>query len=359
MSLKPSTIDELQQCVQQHPRVLARGAGTKSALSRVDATTQIIDMSDIRGIKEYEPNEFTFTALAGTTLAEIDALLAAQGQYLPFDPILMQAGATLGGAVASGLNGSCRLRYGGIRDFLLGVCFVDGTGALIKGGGRVVKNAAGFDLPKLMVGSLGRLGVLTELTLKVFPRPNARLTLRVTCSDLTDAVNKLYQSASSTWELEALDIEPPATLLLRIAGDENALRARAQRIQNRIERPAQVMTDAEEKDYWRSLAEMKWLGKNAILVKVPMTPKRIADFDASLLSYSVMRRYCVAGNLAWLAWPVDRPLDALHTLLLSMDLSGLVVFGPANRIFLGKEISQDLIRRVRKALDPDQRFPEY
>ena len=115
-------------------------------------------------------SEFTFTALAGTPVREIAAALAERGQYLPFDPMLREAGATLGGTVAAGLSGPGRFRYGGLRDFILGVRFVDGEGRLLRLGGKVVKNAAGFDLPKFFVGSLGRFGVLAEMTFKVFPK---------------------------------------------------------------------------------------------------------------------------------------------------------------------------------------------
>src|SRR5262249_20856303 len=149
--------------VRSAPRVLTVGAGTKPRLSAVPGITRI-STARLRGILEYDPSEFTFTALAGTSLGEISAVLAARGQYLPFDPPWVAAGSTLGGAVAAGLNGPARFRYGGMKDFILGVRFVDGTGRLLRMGGKVVKNAAGFDLPKFFVGSLGRFGALAELT---------------------------------------------------------------------------------------------------------------------------------------------------------------------------------------------------
>src|SRR5207253_6842143 len=133
----------------------------------------------LRGITEYDPSEFTFTAGAGTPVREIVAALAESGQYLPFDPMLVEAGATLGGTVAAGLSGPGRFRFGGVRDFILGVRFVDGAGRLLRMGGKVVKNAAGFDLPKFFCGSLGRFGLIVEATFKVFPRPASRLTLRL------------------------------------------------------------------------------------------------------------------------------------------------------------------------------------
>src|SRR5947208_13328723 len=177
MSVAPSSVTELVEAVRSAPRVLAIGAGTKPRLSAVDCAK--ISTRNLSGIIEYEPSEFTFTALAGTPISDITAALAERGQYLPFDPLLVRAGATLGGTVAAGLNGPGRFRFGGLRDFILGVKFIDGLGRLLRLGGKVVKNAAGFDVPKFMVGSLGRFGVLTEITFKVFPRPAATHTLRL------------------------------------------------------------------------------------------------------------------------------------------------------------------------------------
>ncbi len=158
-------------------RPRTRGSGTKPALAIAPShDRQPLDLRGLRGIVEYEPQEYTFTAY-GTPLAEVNDLLAANGQYLPSTPFV--EGATLGGTVASGLSGSGRLRYGGVRDFILGVRFVDGPGsATVQGGGKVV-NAAGFDFPKLLTGSIGRLGVIVEVSFKVLPAPPAYRSLLV------------------------------------------------------------------------------------------------------------------------------------------------------------------------------------
>src|SRR5581483_4094672 len=177
--LEPTTQAELVDAICSAPRVIAGGAGTKPRLVSVGAEVVRLSMTHLNGIIEYEPSEFTFTALAGTPLREIMAALAERGQYLPFDPMLAAAGATLGGTVAAGLSGPGRFRFGGLRDFILGVRFVDGMGRLLRMGGKVVKNAAGFDLPKFFVGSLGRFGVLVEVTFKVFPRTTSALTVRL------------------------------------------------------------------------------------------------------------------------------------------------------------------------------------
>ncbi|MGB3120775.1 MAG: FAD-binding protein, partial [Verrucomicrobiales bacterium] len=116
--MTPATLSELREAVLSAPRVLAVGAETKPRLSAVGA--EKISTRNLRGILEYEAAEFTFTALAGTPLSEVVSTLAEQGQYLPFDPMLVDAGSTLGGMVASGLSGPGRYRYGGVRDFILG-----------------------------------------------------------------------------------------------------------------------------------------------------------------------------------------------------------------------------------------------
>src|SRR6478735_10711681 len=177
MPLEPTSAQQIADAVRAHSRVLAVGAQTKPRLSAVAGDVTILSTRRATGITEYDPAEFTFTALAGTPMREIVAALGAQGQYLPFDPVLIEAGATLGGTIAAGLNGPGRLRYGAIRDFILAVQFVDGSGQLLRGGAKVVKNAAGFDFPKFLVGSLGRFGVIVEATFKVFPRPVSWLTI--------------------------------------------------------------------------------------------------------------------------------------------------------------------------------------
>src|SRR3954452_23844304 len=216
-TLAPESFAELVDAVRSTPHLLAVGAGTKPRLSSVDAVK--LSTARLRGISEYDPSEFTFTAGAGTPVSEIAAALAERGQYLPFDPMLVDAGATLGGTVAAGPSGPGRFRFGGLRDFILGVRFVDGAGRLLRMGGKVVKNAAGFDLPKFFVGSLGRFGVLAELTFKVFPRPAASLTLRLNAETLDAAATILNEAGSSRFEFETLDVAPQELgVLARLAG---------------------------------------------------------------------------------------------------------------------------------------------
>ena len=129
----------------------------------------MLDTTGLTGIIDYSPDECVLTARAGTPSPRSAPCSPRMGQYLPFDPPLVDAVPRIGGTSPAGLSGSGRYRYGGVRDFLIGTRVVDGEGRLIRSGGKVVKNAAGFLLHHGMVGSLGRFGVITELTFKVFP----------------------------------------------------------------------------------------------------------------------------------------------------------------------------------------------
>ena len=136
--LEPESLDELRGIVQAEPSVLAVGNRTKQPLSDVP-DTRLVSLKRLTGIIQYEPSEYTFTAYAGTPVAEVVAALSERNQYLPFDPMLTAAGATLGGTVAAGLAGPGRLRFGGLRDFLLGVRLITGDAEVVRAGGNVVK----------------------------------------------------------------------------------------------------------------------------------------------------------------------------------------------------------------------------
>jgi glycolate oxidase FAD binding subunit len=358
MSVTTGAVEALQEAVREGPKVLPHGAGTKPALSTPPDDVLSLDVSGLRGIVEYDPAELTFTAMAGTPVAEVDAALAEHGQYLPFDPPLRDAGATLGGVVASGTSGPCAFRHGGVRDFIVGVRFVDGTGRLVTGGGKVVKNAAGFDLPKLMIGSMGRLGVLVQLSFKVFPRPQATLTLRADLGSLPAAVAAMTTLARSPVDLEALDLEPPGVLLVRLGGAPQALEARAARVQALLGAGAEQTGGEADDALWRAAAELDWVDPTQALVRVALTPSRIAGLDAELGSRGARARYSLGGNLAWVAWPADRALGELDGVLTALDLAGAALTGRTDRPLLGRSGAGPFAARVRSAIDPHERFLE-
>jgi glycolate oxidase FAD binding subunit len=158
-----------------------RGGGTKDFYGR-RVEGEVIDTRALRGIVDYAPTELVVTARAGTPVTELEAALREANQMLAFEPPRFGAGATLGGAVAAGLSGPRRPYAGAVRDFVLGIRAIDGTGTALRFGGRVMKNVAGFDVARLMTGSLGTLGVITEVSLKCLPRPQVEATCVRACS---------------------------------------------------------------------------------------------------------------------------------------------------------------------------------
>jgi len=353
--LRPVTVDELVEAVRSTPRVLAVGARTKSRLSAVPGVA-LLSMTGLRGIIEYEPTEFTFTALAGTPVREIAAALAEKGQYLPFDPMLAESGATLGGTVAAGLNGPGRFRYGGVRDFILGVRFVDGTGRLLRLGGKVVKNAAGFDLPKFFTGSLGRFGVLAEITFKVFPRPASRLTLRLPAGDAAGVTGILTGAAGTRWDLEALDASlDDNTVQARLAGPEAAIDTLAGEILRRW--PGRKLLPDEALEIWREAAEFSWAHPGGVLVKVALTPAQLPALAALGNALAGVRmRVTNGGNTAFLSLP--SPVDAprLGEGLRTLGTSALTLWGNAPLWPAGRD-KPAIASAVKAALDPQNRFP--
>jgi glycolate oxidase FAD binding subunit len=338
--------------------VLPRGGGTKPALSTADEVTTVLELSAVSGLVDYDPAEFTFTARAGTRVADISRLVEEHGQYLPFDPPLVEQGATLGGTVAAGVSGPGRYRYGGVRDFILSVLYVDSEGHLVRGGAKVVKNAAGFDLPKLMTGSLGSLGVLVEVTFKVFPKPQACVTLQLPCPGLKDALEALYRVQASPLDLIALEIEPASprtTLWARMGGFAEALDERAARLRGLLG-GGDMIEGQYEGVLWRDAREFAWLPADWSLVKVPTTPRRIPLLEASFVGRTCRRRYSCGGQVAWVASPGE--IDDLDRLLSANDFSGLVIRGPAGRRRLGARAGDLFARRVKRALDPSGRFVE-
>ncbi len=348
-ALEPSTPAELVDAICSAPRVLAIGAGTKPRLSAVGDDVVRISTAKLNGILDYEPSEFTFTALAGTPVRDLAAALAERGQYLPFDPLFADAGSTIGGAVAAGLSGPARFRFGGLRDFILGARFVDGAGRLLRLGGKVVKNAAGFDLPKFFVGSLGRFGVVAEVTFKVFPRPAATRTLRIHATDAETKAPIMTQAASARWEIDALEAEvAERAVFARLAGPDTALDALAKEVLARW--PGATLSDADAANVWTRAREAHWSHAGGTLVKIALTPAQLPAFEAQVCALDGARGWIGAGgNAGYLSLPADAPLPALGWPALTLRGNGPLWPGTKPRF--------EIMARVKSALDPTNRFP--
>lgn len=186
------------------------GGASKRCIGRPSQSDATLDLSGLSGITLYEPEELVLSARAGTPLADIESLIAARGQQLAFEPVDLgklfgagQVASTLGGALAANLSGPRRLTAGAARDHFLGVTAVSGRGETFKSGGRVVKNVTGYDLCKLLAGSWGTLAVMTEVTVKVLPRPEATHTVLVLGLDDAAAVRAMTAVMASACDVSA------------------------------------------------------------------------------------------------------------------------------------------------------------
>ena len=195
-----------------------------------------LDIRPLAGISSYEPSELVVTVRAGTPLAELEAALAEQGQCLPFEPPRLGSTGTVGGMVAAGLSGPARAAVGGLRDYVLGATLLNGRAELLSFGGQVIKNVAGYDVSRLLAGSMGLLGVICEVSLKVLPVAVASATLRF---ELTEAA-ALKQL--NTWGGQPLPVNASAwwdgTLVLRLAGAAAAVQSAQRKLGGEAVDPA-------------------------------------------------------------------------------------------------------------------------
>jgi glycolate oxidase FAD binding subunit len=225
-----------------------RGGGSKDFYGG-PLTGEPLDLGPYQGIVDYEPSELVLTARAGTPLAEIEATLQARGQMLAFEPPHFGAQATFGGCIAAGLAGPRRAAAGGVRDFVLGVRLLDGRGDTLKFGGQVMKNVAGFDVSRLLAGSLGTLGVLLEISVKVLPRPVAETTLRFEHSAaaaialVNEWGGKPLPVSATAWQGDVLTV--------RLSGARAAVEGAVREL------GGERMDDADALAWWQALREQR------------------------------------------------------------------------------------------------------
>jgi glycolate oxidase FAD binding subunit len=213
-------IEQVKAASEAKTAIDIRGGGSKDFYGGT-FRGEALEVGEMAGITSYEPTELVITALAGTTLAEVEGVLAHRGQCLPFEPPRFAAGGTLGGMVAAGLAGPARSSAGAVKDFVLGVTVLNGRGEMLTFGGQVMKNVAGYDVSRVFCGSLGILGVICEVSLKVMPTTPARATL---CFDMEESV---ALAQLNRWAGEPLPINASAwhegRLTLRLAGARAAV----------------------------------------------------------------------------------------------------------------------------------------
>jgi glycolate oxidase FAD binding subunit len=244
-----------------------QGGGTRLALGNPCKSNAVLSTAGLNGISLYEPGALTIVAASGTPLADIEGALASEGQRLPFEPmdhrgLLGSTGTpTIGGVVACNISGPARIQSGACRDSMIGMRMVDGTGAIIKNGGRVMKNVTGYDLVKLMAGSLGTLGVLTEVAFKVLPQTETTAVLLM--EDLSDgnAVQAMSKALSSPYEVSGAahvqkGIDGNPVTMIRVEGFEKSVAYRIAQLQSLLSGYGE---SSIETDPARTKAGWKWV----------------------------------------------------------------------------------------------------
>lgn len=331
------TGERIRQTVASKRKLSIRGGGSKCFYgSAVEA--EALEMADYAGIIDYQPRELTLTARAGTRLETIEALLAKNNQMLPFEPPHFGAGATLGGCVASGLSGPRRPYAGAVRDVVLGIKLMDGRAQVLRFGGQVIKNVAGYDVSRLTVGSLGTLGALLEVTVKVLPLPESEYTLMLEMP-AEQAVDTMNRWAASPLPLSAT-VWRAGHLYVRLSGTESAVEAAAIKIGGE--------TIPDSPGFWLALREQTlpdFAARPLWRLSVPSTAKVFTTPGQPVIEWG--------GAVRWYA--SELPADAMR--MLAKQVGGHATLfrshQPVTQAFtpLAAPVAA-LHQRIRLALDP-------
>lgn len=302
--LTPATSAELaallEECAGQGRKVELRGGGTRSEIGAPRAA-EIVSLSAMAGVVDYDPAELVLVVRAGTPLAEVEALVAASGQRLAFDPV---GGGTIAGAVVGGFCGPGRLSGGAARDHLLGFTAVSGRGEVFRAGGNVVKNVTGYDLSKLVAGSWGRLAALCELSLKVMPRPRTAQTLALRADEAASAFAAMTAAMGSRCEVDAAAfLSEAGVVLLRLEGFERSVAARSEALRAVLAAhgEADALGESEAAGLWRQVRSVGPLGDAPVLWRIAIPPSAGPGMIAALAPLSPRWLADWAGGQVWLA----------------------------------------------------------
>ena len=310
--------DIVREAVGRSERLRLIGGGTKAAIGRPAQDEATLSANGLTGITLYEPAEMVVAARAGTPLADVQALLSERGQMLPFEPIdhrrlMGSSGEPSFGAVAAVNNsGPRRINAGAARDSLIGVRFVNGRGEAIKSGGRVMKNVTGLDLVKLMAGSWGTLGLLTEVTFKVLPVQERFATLVFSALDDARAIEALGTALGSPFELTgAVHLpagigEAQARTLMRVEGFATSVEYRLGELRRLLKRfgSAEVLEHEAGSALWADIRDAVPLAEpgDAVIWRISTAPSRGAAVTAAIAAQRDARWfYDWGGGLIWLS----------------------------------------------------------
>ena len=339
-TLRPANEADLSALLQDRAAPLRiRGGGTRSLW--FGEAADVLDCSALAGVTLYEPGALTLVAGAGTPLEEVERVLAAEGQRLPFEVpdlrgLLGTTGtSTLGGVVAANASGPRRLQAGACRDSLIGVRFVDGTGMVVKNGGRVMKNVTGYDLVKLLAGSHGTLGVLSEVSFKLLPVPPAAATLVLHGLDDGAAVQAMAAALGSPFEVTGATHWPGEGTFLRIEGFAESVAYRSGQLA-RLLAPfgaADVLDADETVRQWQAIRDVApFLRQPGDIWKLSVKPSDAPGLVVRLGAEAVL--YDWGGGLVWVRIAPGTDLRAClgafegHATLIRAEAPSTPVFQP-------------------------------
>ena len=287
--------DRIRAAAADSTPLRIRGGGTKDFYGQ-SLEGEALDTGAHRGIVSFEPTELVVTARCGTPLTELEAELAAHRQMLAFEPPSFGTAATVGGVVAAGLSGPRRASAGAVRDFVLGASLIDSSGKLNRFGGQVMKNVAGYDVSRLLCGSLGILGVIAEVSLKVLPVPAAEATISITMSE-ADALRHLNEWAGQPWPISA-SAWHASVLRLRMSGARAAVDAARERFVKTY--AASVVDSRQAESYWAGVREQTdefFSGEEPLWrLSLPSTAPALALPGRQLIEWGGALRWKVSNN---------------------------------------------------------------
>ncbi len=315
-----------------------QGAGSKSFYGHAISTDSSLALQPYRGIISYEPSELVITVAAGTPISEVESALHEQKQHLPFEPPVFNASATIGGMIAAGLSGPARPWAGPVRDYVLGIRCINGRGEILRFGGQVIKNVAGYDISRLLTGSLGTLAVILDVSIKVLPKPEKELSL-VADMDQQSAEQFLREWSAKSIPLSGVSYYQQQ-LRLRLSGYAAAVSETAKKM---------GLGQENNLDYWQALRHQthEFFNQQKPLWRISIPPmlRSFAFADDDLIDW--------AGGLHWVTTSIAA--DELRKQV--SDLGGHACLYYANddatpRFHPLSAVNLQLHQRIKQALDP-------
>jgi glycolate oxidase FAD binding subunit len=333
---------QVTQAIERSDRLNIKAGGCKHFYGR-NITGEELNLAEHRGIISYEPTELVIKARAGTLLTVIEQTLAEHNQMLPFEPPAYGNSATLGGTIATNFSGPRRAYNGAVRDYVLGTKIINGKAEILSFGGEVIKNVAGYDVSRLMVGAMGTLGVILESSIKVAPRPEAEITL-VQETNIDNALARLQQ-----WSALPLPISASCyyqrKLYIRLSGAENSIHT----AQRTIGGEALNSADA----FWHSIKEQShdFFSNTPSLWRISLAP------DTPALPLQGETLYEWGGALRWLK--TDAPATEIRAACASLSGHISLFRSSGNRDDVFQPLAQHLLnlhRNLKQAFDPHNIF---